>query len=62
MLVTHDLAEAAFFARRVVLLRDGRVVQQGRCTLCCARRPIPFVTRFVEAQRRLAPDGPGGPA
>src|SRR5215510_3999012 len=29
VLVTHDLAEAEFFADHVVLLRDGAVVQQG---------------------------------
>jgi ABC-type proline/glycine betaine transport system ATPase subunit len=29
VLVTHDLAEAAYFADRVVLLRDGRIAQQG---------------------------------
>ena len=28
VLVTHDLAEAAFFAHRVVLMRDGQVVQE----------------------------------
>ena len=30
VLVTHDLAEAAYFADEVVLLRDGRIVQRGR--------------------------------
>ena len=30
VLVTHDLAEAAFFADRLVLMREGRIVQQGR--------------------------------
>src|SRR5436190_9193260 len=29
LLVTHDLAEAAFFADTVVLMREGRVVQRG---------------------------------
>ena len=29
LLVTHDLAEAAFFAERLVLMRDGRIAQQG---------------------------------
>ena len=29
VLVTHDLAEAAFFGQSIVLLRDGSVVQRG---------------------------------
>ena len=65
VVVTHDLAEAAFFAHRVVLLRDGRIVQQGRVEEL-VRAPVePFVTQFVEAQRRLAipsSRGSGGPA
>ncbi len=50
VLVTHDLAEAAFFADRVVLLRDGGVVQQGPMTDLLDRPADPFVTRFVGAQ------------
>jgi len=57
VLVTHDLAEAEFFADRVVLLRDGRVVQQGRLRDLVERPADPFVTRFISAQSR-----PGGPA
>jgi osmoprotectant transport system ATP-binding protein len=50
VLVTHDLAEAAFFADRVVLLRDGSVVQQGTMTDLIERPADPFVTRFIGAQ------------
>jgi osmoprotectant transport system ATP-binding protein len=51
VLVTHDLAEAAYFADVVVLLRDGRVVQRGR-PADLARAPAePFVTQFIRAQR-----------
>jgi len=57
VLVTHDLAEAEFFADRVVLLRDGRVVQQGRLRDLVERPADPFVTRFISAQSR-----PGAPA
>jgi len=57
VLVTHDLAEAAFFADRVVLLRDGQVVQQGSPADLWHRPADPFVTRFVQAQR-----GPEVPA
>jgi osmoprotectant transport system ATP-binding protein len=51
VLVTHDLAEAAYFADDIVLLRDGRVVQRGR-PADLARAPAePFVTQFIQAQR-----------
>src|SRR5438067_1077144 len=51
VLVTHDLAEAAFFADEIVLLRDGAVVQRGK-PADLARAPAePFVTQFIQAQR-----------
>ena len=50
VLVTHDLAEAAFFADHVVLLRDGSVVQQGTMADLAERPADPFVTRFIGAQ------------
>jgi osmoprotectant transport system ATP-binding protein len=51
VLVTHDLAEAAFFGDAIVLLRAGRVVQQGAIQDLLERPADPFVTRFVNAQR-----------
>jgi osmoprotectant transport system ATP-binding protein len=51
VLVTHDLGEAAFFADRVVLLRNGRIVQEGSPADLWHRPADPFVTRFVQAQR-----------
>jgi osmoprotectant transport system ATP-binding protein len=57
VLVTHDLGEAAFFADRVVLLRDGRIIQEGSPADLWHRPADPFVTRFVQAQR-----GPEVPA
>lgn len=51
LLVTHDLAEAAFFADRVLLLRAGRVLQQGTVEDLVRRPADPFVERFVAAQR-----------
>ena len=49
VLVTHDLAEAEFFADRVVLLRDGAVVQHGSLRDLIERPADEFVTRFVRA-------------
>ena len=51
VLVTHDLGEAAFFADRVVLLREGQIVQQGSPADLWQRPADPFVIRFVQAQR-----------
>ena len=53
VLVTHDLAEAAFFAHRIVLLRDGRVVQQGGFAELLHAPADEYVTRFIRAQRPL---------
>ncbi len=55
LLVTHDLAEAAFLAERIVLMNRGRVIQTGGFADLVERPADPFVTRFVRAQdRRLA--------
>jgi osmoprotectant transport system ATP-binding protein len=54
VLVTHDLAEAAFLAHRLVLLRDGRIVQEGTLEDLAVRPVDAFVARFVHAQRTLS--------
>jgi osmoprotectant transport system ATP-binding protein len=51
VLVTHDLAEAAWFADRLALLRDGRLVQAGTLAALRETPADPYVTRFLEAQR-----------
>jgi osmoprotectant transport system ATP-binding protein len=53
VMVTHDLAEAAFFADTIVLLREGGIVQQGSLSDLLERPADPFVSRFVQAQRSL---------
>jgi osmoprotectant transport system ATP-binding protein len=53
VLVTHDLAEAAFLARRLVLLREGAVVQVGSLDDLARHPAAPFVARFVRAHRAL---------
>ncbi len=52
VIVTHDLAEAAFFADTLVVLRDGAVVQQGPPAEVIGHPADDFVRRFVTAQRR----------
>jgi osmoprotectant transport system ATP-binding protein len=56
VLVSHDVAEAAYLADSVVLLRAGRVVQQGTPQALLQAPVEPFVTRFLTAQRRLEVD------
>jgi osmoprotectant transport system ATP-binding protein len=51
VMVTHDLAEAAFFADHVVLLRDGRIVQAGSFETLLDAPADEYVARFVRAQR-----------
>lgn len=54
VLVTHDVAEAAFLADTLVLLRDGGLVQQGRARDLIDAPSQPFVRQFMTAQRSLA--------
>jgi osmoprotectant transport system ATP-binding protein len=51
VLITHDLAEAAFFADRIVLLRHGRVIQTGSISELENSPADDFVRQFVQAQR-----------
>lgn len=51
ILVTHDMGEAAFFGDRIVMMRQGRVVQYGSLEDLLERPSDPFVTRFIRAQR-----------
>lgn len=53
VLVSHDIAEAAFLADELVLLRAGRVVQQGTAAQMLSAPVEPFVRRFLTAQRSL---------
>jgi osmoprotectant transport system ATP-binding protein len=55
VLVTHDLGEAGFLGDRLVLMQEGKVVQQDSFTELVRRPADGFVTRFINAQRH--PDG-----
>lgn len=51
ILVTHDLAEAAYLAPRLILMQAGRVVQAGSAEDLLHRPGDDFVRRFVAAYR-----------
>ncbi|WP_349656662.1 ATP-binding cassette domain-containing protein [Xanthomonas sp. 10-10] len=53
VLVTHDVAEAAYLADTLVLMRAGRVVQQGTARALLEHPAEPFVQRFFTAQRSI---------
>jgi len=51
VMVTHDIAEAAFFGHTLVLMRDGHIVQQGSIQELARSPAEPFVSDFITAQR-----------
>lgn len=51
VMVTHDLSEAGFFADTVVLMRAGRIAQEGAFEELMQAPADAFVERFVRAQR-----------
>ncbi len=53
VMVTHDLAEAAWFSDRLVLMRHGRVVQEGSIADFIRAPADGFVREFVAARRAL---------
>jgi osmoprotectant transport system ATP-binding protein len=53
ILVTHELAEAAWLGHRIVLLRQGRVVQAGTLAALRDHPSDAFVSEFINAQRTL---------
>jgi osmoprotectant transport system ATP-binding protein len=54
LLVTHDLAEAAYLGDTIVLMNEGRIVQQGSIVDLRERPASDFVSEFINAQRGLA--------
>jgi osmoprotectant transport system ATP-binding protein len=52
LIVTHDMEEARFFGDRLSLLKDGRILQTGSFEDFLHRPADPFVTKFVDSQRR----------
>jgi osmoprotectant transport system ATP-binding protein len=54
ILVTHDLAEAAYLGDEIVLMDEGRFVQRGTLDDLRTKPASAFVTDFITAQRGLA--------
>jgi osmoprotectant transport system ATP-binding protein len=52
IMVTHDIAEAAFFGHTLVLMREGRIVQTGPFADLAQNPASPFVEQFINAQRK----------
>jgi osmoprotectant transport system ATP-binding protein len=53
LLVTHDMAEAAYLADAIVVMRDGALLQRGTMKDLSSSPAHPFVAEFVGAQRTL---------
>jgi osmoprotectant transport system ATP-binding protein len=51
VMITHDIAEAAYFGHTLVLMRSGRIVQRGSFKDLARSPAEPFVERFITAQR-----------
>lgn len=49
--VTHDLGEAGYLGDTIVLMREGRIVQAGSLQDLMRNPAVPFVTKFINAQR-----------
>jgi osmoprotectant transport system ATP-binding protein len=53
LLVTHDLAEAAFLGNEIALMSEGQIIQRGSIADLRAKPANEFVREFVSAQRSL---------
>ena len=53
VLVTHDMSEAAFLGDRIMVLRQGRLIQQGDFAALHSNPQAPFVAEFIAARREL---------
>jgi osmoprotectant transport system ATP-binding protein len=53
LMVTHDMAEAGFFADSIVLLNEGKIVQSGTLEDLRTTPASEFVRQFLRAQRVL---------
>src|SRR6201997_773629 len=47
LFVTHDMAEAIYFADEIVLMNEGKIVQKGTVTDLRDKPADPFVSEFI---------------
>lgn len=50
--VTHDIGEAAYLGDRVSMICNGSILQSGPMSELIKRPADPFVTQFINAQKR----------
>lgn len=53
VLVTHDMAEAAYLGDQIVVLKEGRIVQEGTLDDLRERPSDEFISEFITAQRSM---------
>ena len=53
LFVTHDMAEAAYIADEMAIMRAGKILQRGSFRDLVRNPADPFVTEFIRAQRLL---------
>ena len=53
IIVTHDMAEAAFFAKRLVMMDVGKIIQTGSLTEFINHPASELVSTFMTCQRSL---------
>lgn len=51
VMVTHDIGEAGFLADRILMLKQGHIVQRGSLAELVQQPADPFVSEFINAQR-----------
>jgi osmoprotectant transport system ATP-binding protein len=53
-MVTHDMAEALLLANKILVMKDGRVVQTGTPSNLVNRPADPYVTELLAAPAKQA--------
>ena len=48
---TRQKSQAAFFGDKIVLIKEGRIIQEGGIMELIKTPTDPFVTKFINAQR-----------